>query len=446
MSAKPVHSVVEGLEDPIEDPKGQSKDQSTDNPSASWARGPATWIKRLQVTNFRNYDHVALDLDARPVILCGDNGAGKTNLLEAVSFLAPGRGLRRAQLADALRRNPFAPAANETEPDDTLEPTAAPQHAGMETPWSISSLLHHNGDDVRIGTMIEPGLNGAPGFRRVVRINREPVPSGELAQYVSLVWLTPQLDRLFQEGPSSRRRFIDRLTLAHDPEHLARVSAYDRALRERQKVLNGPHADKSWLDAIEIQLAEHGIAIAAARREMVEALSRECAGNAIPGFPTPALHLKGALDDLLAQRAALEAEETYAQELSANRSYDRHTGRTRFGPHTSDLAVWNCSKNLAARDCSTGEQKALLISIVLASAHLCVARTAGQAPLVLLDEVVAHLDETRRGLLFDAICDLGCQAWMTGTDESTFAMFGDRAQRIKVDNGAVVHPPRGRTT
>ena len=439
MSAKPVHSVVQEMQNRIEH-------RITDDPSTALSEPPATWIKRLQVSNFRNYDHITLDLDARPVVLCGDNGAGKTNLLEAVSFLAPGRGLRRAQLADALRRNPFAPAANEVEAEDALEPASARDQAGMDTPWSISSLLNHKGEEVRIGTMIEPGLNGAAGFRRVVRINREPAPSGELAQYVSLVWLTPQLDRLFQEGPSARRRFIDRLTLAHDPEHLARVSAYDRALRERQKVLNGPHTDKSWLDAIEIQLAEHGIAIAAARREMVGALSNECASNAIPGFPTPVLRLKGALDDLLSERSALDAEETYARELCANRSYDMHTGRTRFGPHTSDLAVWNSSKNLAARDCSTGEQKALLISIVLASAHLCVDRTTGQAPLVLLDEVVAHLDETRRGLLFDAICDLGCQAWMTGTDESAFAMFGDRAQRIKVDNGTVAPAPDSRPT
>jgi len=393
----------------------------------------ATWIRRLQLSNFRNYRALTIDLDHRPVVLAGDNGTGKTNLLEAVSMLAPGRGLRRAHLASLTHRS--APGADAPAPAAGALAESAGGSVLPGLAWAVSALVRVRGDEVRLGTALEPGPTAR--YRRHARIDRAPAPLNALAGIVSLVWLTPQMDRLFQEGPGARRRFIDRLTLAHDPGHGARVSAYERALRERQKLLSDPYADKGWLDALELQMAEHGIAVAAARAGIVEGLCAECEINRIEGFPSPVLTLSGSLEELLNQYSALEAEERYIDQLKAMRFRDAQSGRTQFGPHTSDLVVWNADKSMAARECSTGEQKALLISIILASVRLVLARRPNEAPLVLLDEIIAHLDGARREILLNCLCDLKCQVWMTGTDKELFAPLADRAQILAVANGGV---------
>lgn len=377
-----------------------------------------------------------LEIDSRPVVLAGNNGAGKTNILEAISLLAPGRGLRRAQLADLINRPAvFAEVGMEEHAPDINIERENLNNGYISGNCAISTILQQDDDAIRLGTAIEK--TPSHGLRRVARIDRKNVALNDLASYVSLIWLTPQLDRLFMEGPGNRRRFLDRLTLAHDPGHVSRVSAYERAVRERQKLLNDYGSDRAWIETLEQQMAEYGIAITAARLEIVEGLSTECLTHAIDRFPTPQLHLEGGVEKILKENSALQAEEDYVRHLRNNRGLDQHSGRTKFGPHTSDLTVINAQKSMAASDCSTGEQKALLISIVLASARMAHARNPRQSPLVLLDEIIAHLDVQRREILFDSISDLNCQVWMTGTDLNLFEAFGERAQAFAVDNGAL---------
>lgn len=373
---------------------------------------PALRIRRLRLSAFRNYQAVALNPDARPVVLTGPNGAGKTNLLEALSMLTPGRGLRRAKTGEM----------------DRMDPTEGPAATAA---WAVAGTVETPFGPVELGTGRDP-----EGERRLVRIDGEAERSqAALGEHLSVVWLTPQMDRLFQESAGERRRFLDRLIYGFDPAHAGRVNAYDKALRQRARLLKDGGADTAWLGALESQMVERGIAIAAARLSLTDRLARACARAEGP-FPGADLAVQGDVEAWLAGRSALEAEESFAKALHQGRGRDAETGGAAIGPHRSDLAVTHRDKGLPAGQCSTGEQKALLIAIVLAHARLQGAER-GAGPVLLLDEVAAHLDEARRDALFETILGLGLQAWITGTDQNVFGAFGDQAQYFAVEAAQV---------
>lgn len=389
-------------------------------PSRATQTSQRTSVRRLTVTDFRNYSHARLDTDARSVVLTGPNGAGKTNLLEALSLLVPGRGLRRVAPGEPARMEPGA--------------------QDKRHPWAVAARLQTAHGETDVGSGLAP--SPAPGVRdkRLVRIDGEAARAqSALSEVWSAQWLTPQMDRLFSEGSGGRRRFLDRLVFAADPAHAGRVSAYDHALRERGKLLRaareGAVADEAWLGALEETLATKGVAVAAARLQTVQRLNAVCAQPFGP-FPGADLALGGALERWLEDGPALAAEDAMRDTLTRDRRRDQETGGASVGPHRTDLLVTHCPKGVAAAQCSTGEQKALLIAIVLASARLGAA-DRGMTPVLLLDEVAAHLDEARRDALFSAIEDMGAQAWMTGTERGLFSSLESRAQFFSVEDGAV---------
>jgi len=371
-----------------------------------------SYIARLRVRDFRCYEQASLEADHRPVVLSGPNGAGKTNLLEALSFLAPGRGLRQARLGEVDRRAADAAGA-----------------------WAVAVRLSGPEGDCDIGTGRDPSIEENARDRRLLRIDGVPQRGlTGLAERLAVLWLTPQMDGLFLESKSARRRFLDRLVASFDPSHASRFNAYEQAVGERLRLLRGEmapgSADPGWLSALEQQIAEHGTAIAAARLDLVARLGRVLAeGDGV--FPQPDLTLIGDVESWLAEMPALAAEDRLRHRLAECRSLDGEAGRALVGPHRSDLYVRFAATHMPAADCSTGEQKALLIAILLGQARLMATERAHR-PLLLLDEVAAHLDENRRRTLFEALLDLGVQAWLTGTDRGLFAGFGDRAQFFAV--------------
>ncbi|MBY6265648.1 DNA replication/repair protein RecF [Azospirillum sp. 412522] len=379
------------------------------------APAPALSVRRMTLTRFRGYDSARLEPDHRPVALIGPNGAGKTNLLEAVSFLAPGRGIRGARLAE-------------------VERLGSPPGAG----WAVAATLDTPLGPVEIGTGREPhdGNRASDRDRRLVRIDGHPAKGQTaLADHVAMVWLTPQMDRLFLEGSSGRRRFLDRLVFGFDPAHAGRLSRYEHALRERARLLRDGRFDEGWLGALEDQMATTGIAVAAARREVVQRLRAACARSVGP-FPGADLAVAGTVERWLDEGPALAAEDSLRDSLRMGRRADADGGGATVGPHKSDLAVRHAPKDMPAAFCSTGEQKALLIAIVLANARLLAAER-GAAPILLLDEVAAHLDPERRAALFGEILALGAQAWMTGTDEGVFDPLGDDARRFRIEDAHI---------
>lgn len=380
------------------------------NPAAG-VRGTA--VLALGLREFRNYGELQLRLSGAPVVLTGANGAGKTNILEALSFLGPGRGLRRARLSDVTRH-------------------------GAGACWAVNARVSCAIGPVALGTGLAETQGEEDGSeRRVVRINGEAAASANgLSEYLDLVWLTPQMDRLFVDGVSTRRRFMDRLVYGLDNGHARQVSAYERAMRERNRLLKLGSADPAWLAALESQMAEHGVAVAAARRD---GLLRIEAGMALAAgaFPAARLEARGQLESWLADMPALAAEEKFRALLASRRGIDREAGAAVEGPHRSDMAVWHAGKGQAAEQCSTGEQKALLIAITLANARLIRVRRQ-VAPLMLLDEVSAHLDAGRRDALYEEVLALGGQVWLTGTDESLFAGLAGHAEFFAVADGTVV--------
>ena len=371
------------------------------------ARAASVAVRRLALIDFRGYAGLRLETEAPSVVLSGPNGAGKTNLLEALSFLAPGRGLRRARLDEVDRSG-----------------------AG---PWSVVARLGSASGAVEIRTAhLREGERG----RRTVQIDGAGADSqAALAETLSVVWLTPAMDRLFQEGAGERRRFLDRLVLSSDPAHAARLARYAHVLRQRAKLLRAGRFDPSWLGGLERQAAAAGVAIAAARRETVRGLA---AARIDPpeGFPSPDLALAGQVEDWLGEQSALEVEERFAEALAQSRRQDAETATTAIGPHRSDVVVRDQASGRPAGDCSTGQQKALLVSLVLAEARLRAAAGERQ-PILLLDEVAAHLDAARRAALFEALDGLGAQAWLTGTDAGIFAPLGPRAQFFLVQNATL---------
>jgi DNA replication and repair protein RecF len=374
----------------------------------------AARIRRLALTNFRSYRAASLAVDAPLVVLVGPNGAGKTNLIEAISFLAPGRGLRRA----------------------TLDEVAFLEGDGS---WAVSAEVEGMLGLATLGTGItQPGSEDA-ALTRKCRIDGETVSStAAFADHLGIVWMTPALDGLFSGPASERRRFLDRLVLAVDGAHNSRVNALERALRSRNRLLEQPSPDPHWLDAIEHETAEVAIAVAAARAETVRRLAAMLARAKDPSSPFPwaDIALAGWIENALMEQPAGEVEDRYRTVLREGRARDAAAGRTTDGPHLTDLDVLHGPKGIAAGDASTGEQKALLIGLVLAHAGL-VTEMTGFAPLLLLDEIGAHLDPTRRGALYDALARLGAQVWMTGADPALFTEVADRAQVFAVSAGHV---------
>lgn len=413
--------------------------QTTPAPAAVLPR--STWLTRLSLSEFRCYAHLDIETDGRPVVLTGPNGAGKTNLLEAISFLAPGRGLRRARLSEVDRREVDRREAGE-------------EHvtAGDNGAWAVAATVMAPGGPRELGTGREPPTDGAsseaPRERRLVKIDGAFARNQQkLGEIVAMTWLTPQMDGLFRDSAGGRRRFLDRLVYGFDAAHAGRVAAYEQSLRERARLLKAGGGDADWLESLEDSMARHGIAIAAARRDLVDRLARACAVRVAPvcaervsGFPVAGLALTGEVDRWLDDRAALRAEESLRAGLADTRRRDGEMGGAAIGPHRSDLAVRHVDRDMAAADCSTGEQKALLISIILAHARL-IALHRGAAPLLLLDEVAAHLDETRRDALYDEILALGAQAWLTGTDAAVFAGLGGAAQFLSVRDATITAAP-----
>jgi len=372
----------------------------------------AARIRRLTLNSFRSYHAAQVDVAAKLVVLVGPNGAGKTNLIEAISFLAPGRGLRRA----------------------TLTEVAFMEGDGS---WAMASDVEGALGLATLGTGIEAPANEDMTVTRKCRIDREPVSSASaFADHLRVIWLVPAMDQLFTGPASERRRFLDRLALAVDAEHASRVSALERSLRSRNRLLEDPRPDPHWLDAIEHETAELAVAVAALRAETVTRLSAALAVRRSSPFPSAEIALEGWMEKLLTQHSAREIEDRYRTVLHDNRPRDAAAGRTLDGPHLTDLVVGYAPKNIPAADASTGEQKALLIGLVLAHAGL-IAEMIGFAPVLLLDEVVAHLDPDRRVALYAELETLGAQVFMTGADPAAFAEIGTRADIFDVSPGLV---------
>ncbi len=396
----------------------------------------ACWLSRLSLANFRCYAVAELELDRRPVVLAGPNGAGKTNLLEAVSFLSPGRGLRGARLSEVERR--VGTGHSEAEGPRIVGGSAL---AG----WSVAARVVTPDGPRDLGTGREgetapSGDGGEARERRLVKIDGAFARGQQaLGEVLRVVWLTPRMDGLFRDSPGGRRKFLDRLAAGFDNGHTGRVAAYEQALRQRARLLKAGTGDQAWLAALEDTMARHGIAIAAARRAFAEALTRSCAEASGP-FPRARIAVEGEVDGWLARGPALQAEDEMRARLAAARRQDAETGGAAAGPHRSDLAVTDLAEGRAAAEGSTGEQKALLLSIVLSHARLLAAEW-GSAPVVLLDEVAAHLDPRRRQALFEAILDLGAQAWLTGTEAALFEALGDAAQSFAVEDARLVERP-----
>lgn len=372
---------------------------------------------KLKLHNFRCYETASLaDLSAGLVVLSGANGAGKTNILEAISLLSPGRGIRGARVMD-LQKN------------DAAEP------------WAVAGILsHHYHEEVRLGTGLDPSSKvGAE--KRTVRINGQAVKSqAKLGEYLSCIWLTPQMDRLFMDSARERRKFLDRLVFTFDPGHSGRVTRYENALSQRSKLLREGAGDEAWLSGLERQMAETGIAIAAARLDFAARLQKACESAAELGgdtyFPLARFRVKGTLEELLCNAPALEVEDAFKSQLVQSRPRDGITGGAASGPHKSDLSVVYAAKNMAADQCSTGEQKALLIGLILAHARLIKAER-GVPPLLLLDEVAAHLDDLRRGALYAILEDVGGQVFLTGTEQNLFSDIEKSAQFFDIQNATI---------
>ena len=373
-------------------------------------------VATLTLENFRNHHATRISAGHGLVVLAGDNGAGKTNILEALSLLAPGRGLRGSALPEMAR-------------ESAAEDSAGPAN---NDGFTISADCRTMADDLPpllIGTAMRLS---APGRRRV-RINGAEASASALGEWLAFVWLTPAMDRLFVDAASQRRRFLDRMTLALRPDHARHATRYDAAMRARGRLLadEGP-VDWAWISALEAQMAEHGTGLDAARHAMVDALSAELQQTPDGPFARPSLHLIGP-DGAPAQPWSVDA---LTGALAKSRALDRKAGRALAGPHRADLSVTHAVKNQAAARCSTGEQKALLLSIVLAHGDR-VARARGQRPIILLDELAAHLDPVRRALLFARLEDGGGQVWMTGTEMALFAGVPDSATRLTIAGGGL---------
>jgi len=365
-----------------------------------------------------------MEISPSPVVLTGENGAGKTNILEAVSLLTIGRGLRRAKLSEI----------------DKLTPNPQP----LTPTWAISANLIGRLGEVKIGTgrASEAPLPTSPlqgeENKRIVKIDGKLVKGqAELSRHTSMIWLTPQMEQLFGESASAGRKFLDRLVFSFDADHASRINEYDYAMRERNKLLSLGRGDKIWLDALEQTMAETASATALARITTADHINHTIASSPL-SFPKAFVEARGFVEDLLkAGNSALEAENALKTVLAEGRGRDGAVGRTLVGTHRSELCVTHLGKNMPAQNCSMGEQKAMMLSIILAQARAG-SQWHGVTPIILLDEVAGHLDAVKRSELFEEISELKAQVWMTGTDFSGFADLQGKAQFLKVENGGIV--------
>ncbi|MHA1523842.1 MAG: DNA replication/repair protein RecF [Alphaproteobacteria bacterium] len=366
-------------------------------------------LTRLALTDFRNYSHIDLALTGEPVVLWGANGAGKTNLLEAVSLLSPGRGLRRARLDDC-----------------------ACTHG--EGGWAVASEVEGPLGTARLGTGRLAG-EAATNGQRQCRLDGQMLSGpGRFTDHLRVAWLTPAQDRIFAGPATDRRRFLDALVASDHPQHGRPLAAFTQAMRERNRLLADHRPDPAWVSALEVQMAEAGVAVAAGRRAVIAKLQTRI-DETVSAFPPAQTGLAGTLETHLDTAPAVEVEEAYRQRLRDERSRDAGAGRALEGPHRSDLLVTHGHTGVAAEQCSTGEQKALLISIVLAQARLIAGDFSGFTPVLLLDEIAAHLDAKRRNALFDELLALGAQAWLTGTDRSLFDGLEGHACFVNIEGG-----------
>lgn len=375
---------------------------------------PSVRIRRLQLTNFRSYRRADFKMGKGPIVFLGANGAGKTNLLEAISFFAPGRGLRRA----------------------TLEDVGASEGDGS---WAIAAEVEGQQGSVDLGTGIDPPAEGVTPSRRC-RIAQENVRSATaFADHLRVIWLIPEMDGLFLGPAGERRRFLDRLAFAINVEHSSRVLALERALRSRNRLLEDGESDSRWLDAVEHEIAELAVAIAAVRSECIDRLSIEIEAAHDPDslFPSAKLSIDGWMETAVKEQPAIEIEDRYRKILRDTRERDRAAGRTLDGPHRSDLALFHKSKNIPAARASTGERKALLVGIIVSHARL-VAAVHGFAPVMLLDDVLAFLDEARRAALFSVLACFDAQIFMTGVDAAPFSKLASHAEWFCITPGKVV--------
>lgn len=379
----------------------------------------STALSRLELSRFRNYRQLSLHLDPSCcVILTGHNGAGKTNILEAISFLSPGRGLRRARLVDADWRGG----------EDHPSPAAA---------WAVYAELSGSGGGVESLATGRDAAAADESEKRLVKIDGKTVRGqGELTRALSLVWLTPQMDTLFLDGASARRRFFDRLVYGFDTEHAARIAAYEQVMRERNRLLAMPRADAAWIASLERKMAEYATGIAQARLVTLERLQHAISASSC-SFPKARLALRGMAEDMLLHgQACVEVEQALCAALEAARGRDAALGRATLGAHKTELIVFHEINGFEAAGCSTGEQKALLLGMVLAQTR-ALATWSGRTPVVLLDEVIAHLDDARRLELCEEICETRAQVWMTGTDPDLFRAMKGRACFFTVDGATV---------
>jgi len=392
---------------------------TTGAPAEAGAAGPRVWIEELRLTDFRNYASLVLSAGPGLIVLTGPNGSGKTNLLEAVSLLTAGQGLRRAPYPELARMG------------------------GAD--WAVAATVSAPLGRVRIGTGLQRHDGGRPGLRmgRSVRINGESQSgSGALGDLVDILWLTPAMDGLFTGPASERRRFLDRVAPSLDPGYRLRLGQFERAMQQRNRLLAEDVREPARFAGLERIMAETGVAIAAARAAAVTELAAliEARRAAAPqsAFAWATLGIAGTLETDLATRPALDVEDAYAALLQGARERDRAAGRTLDGPHRSDLLVGHGPKGMPAATCSTGEQKSLLVGLVLAQAEMVRRHRNGAAPILLLDEISAHLDPIRRAALFEEIVALGNQTWMTGTEAEAFSGLSGKASFHRVEGGQAV--------
>lgn len=376
-------------------------------------------VSRLTLTEFRNYEFLRLNFSDSPVVITGENGSGKTNILEAISFLTPGRGLRGAKLSDIKR--------------------ISSDGEKISGGWAVAARIKKNDEEYALGTAIESSVVGDSGRNydhRIVKIDGEKISSqAELGKYISAIWLTPQMDRLFRGGAQPRRSFLDRLVYAFDIEHAKRTSQFEHIYREWSELLKTGRGNVKWLEILEKEMAETGVAIAAARKDVVSRLNAFIDSDPDDVFPNVSIELDGRIEKLLDNQSALEVEDIYRGLLSEERRAILYTENLE-GVNRTDFKVFYKNKNMAAELCSTGEQKSLLIGLILAQTR-CQILDKGFAPILLLDEVVAHLDSAKKEALIQKIRELNVQAFITATDASLFDSMRDYAQFVEVANGKI---------
>ena len=372
-----------------------------------------SWLSRLKLDHFRNYQQADLAIHAGQLVILGDNGAGKTNLLEAVSLLAPGRGMRRAKTEHlAYRASGFETTSGIADDDaDRLD-------------WAVAATLENEDGTLQIGTGVPPS---AKQGNRIMRLEGVTVSQADLGSRLAVSWLTPQMDGIFLDSPAARRRFLDRLVIAFDPAHIGRMSRYEKALRQRAHLLTEQRGDESWFSALESVLAETAVAVTAARQSLIKALNQEAARGWF-GFPGVELLLGGDTENWLSDMPALAVED---QLMLAARTARLNGDLAMPGPHASEFQALHLASQVPANRASTGQQKAMLIAVILAHARLQ-DRRLGRVPVMLFDDVAAHLDAKRRGALFDAVQSLGGQCWYSGTDEGQFKELLKTAQFVKI--------------